>query len=125
MPYGDNMKQILASLRNPLIPATGTGSSAIAVSSAVVAVGTTQRLVFVTCHFSAAPAAAGSLTITLNANAGAAYDTLLYSASMIAVTDLVWQPDQDLYLVAGSAIDVAYANADGRTYGVQIVTEVH
>jgi len=104
--------------------AVGTGSAAIAVSSVAVAAGTSQRLTAVTVHLSAAPTTAGSLTIILNANAGAAYDTLLYSVSMVGVTDLLWQPDQDIYLVAGSAIDVAYANADGRTFGVEIMSEV-
>lgn len=102
----------------------GTGSGAIAVSASAPAGDRAHRLKSVTVHFDSAPASAGSLTITLDANAGAAYDTLLASRSMVGVTDYVYQPDHDLDLVAGDAIDVAYTNPDSRTYGVEITLEV-
>jgi hypothetical protein len=99
-----------------------TGAAAIA-ASATVPAGRHYRLVSVTCHFDVAPAAAGSFTVTLNANAAAAYDTLLATTSMVGVTDYLYQPDRDLILEGGSSIDVAYANADTRTYGCQITLE--
>jgi hypothetical protein len=99
-----------------------TGIVAIAATKAVAA-GTTRRLISVSVHYSAAPVSAGSLTITLNANAGAAYDLVLYSGSMIGVTDLLFVPDNDILLEAGDSIDLAYANPDGRTYGAQITFE--
>lgn len=100
----------------------GTGAAAIA-TSATVPAGMHHRLVSVSVHFDIAPAAAGSLTITLNANAGAAYDTLLATHSMVGVTNYVFQPDQPVILEGGDAVDVAYTNADSRTYGVQITME--
>lgn len=83
-----------------------------------------SRLVSVTVHLSAAPTSAGSLTITLDANSGAAYDTLFLSQSMISCTDLVFMPDTDFFLEDGDAIDVVYSNPDSKTYGVQITLEV-
>lgn len=105
-----------------LIKQEATGAGAIALSAAVSA--QRGRLISVTAHVGVAPASAGSLTVTLNAVAGAAYDTLLHSVSMIGVTDLVWTPDEPIYLKSGDAIDVAYANPDARTVGVQATLEV-
>ena len=98
---------------------TATGSAAIAASMAAPS-GQARRLVSVGVHFGVAPAAAGSLTVTLDAAAGAAYDTLLQSASMVGVTDWLWLPEQELILMPDDAVAVVYANADGRTYGVHI-----
>jgi hypothetical protein len=98
-----------------------TGSAAISASASIT---TASRLMSVTLHLSSAPTTAGSLTVTLNANAGAGYDTLLLSQSLVGITDLVWQPDADILLESGDAIDTAYANTDGRTYGIQITVEV-
>jgi len=71
---------------------------------------------------SAAPTTSENFTITLDANAGAVYDTLLYTLDLSAssTTDLAWFPDEPLLLEGGDAIDVAYANTDVGTYGVQI-----
>jgi len=79
-----------------------------------------RRLTDVHVHFDIAPVAAGDLTITLDAAAGAAYDTLLQTASMVGLTDYVWHPDEDLWMAPGDGIDVAYQNPDGRTYGLTI-----
>lgn len=98
---------------------TATGAAAIASTLAVPA-SRQRRLTDVHVHFSAAPAAAGNLTITLDANAGAAYDTLLQTASMVGLTDYVWHPDEDVWLEGDDAVDVAYANTDTRTYGLTI-----
>jgi len=102
----------------------GTGAAALATSMTVPA-GDTYRLVSVSCKFSAAPTTSQNYTITLNANAGAAYDVLLYTVdpSATSITTMLWQPDEPLYLVGGDAIDVAYTNTDTRTYGVQITVE--
>jgi hypothetical protein len=98
-----------------------TGAAAIAASMTVPA-GRAYRLISVSVKFSAAPTTSESLTITLDANAGAAYDALLYTInpSLLATTVICWFPDQPLYLEGGDAIDVAFTNTDTRTYGVQI-----
>ena len=102
-----------------------TGAAAISVANGatlVVPAGATYRLVSVTNKFSAAPTSAENFVITLNANAGAAYDVTLYSVdpAVDATTALVWFPDDSLLLEAGDSIDVTYTNTDTRTYGLQI-----
>ena len=98
-----------------------TGAAAIAATMTVPA-SATYRLISVTMHADAAATTSENFTITLDANAGAAYDTLLYSLDLSAAstTDLVWYPDEMLLLEGGDAIDVAFANTDTDTYGVQI-----
>lgn len=99
---------------------SGTATSgAIAVSLVVARV---ARVTSVTLNLDAAPTTSENLTITLNAVAGSAYDTLLYSLNLStgSTTDVVWMPDQPLWIQPGDAIDVAYANTDGNTYGVLI-----
>ena len=75
-------------------------------------------------HLSAAPTTAGSFTVRLDSADGAAYDVLVYSIdpSTASTTD-VFNNDLELLLVPGDALDVAYANADGRTIGVQMIFE--
>jgi hypothetical protein len=98
-----------------------TGAAAIATSYAPAAPAYLENI---TVHLSAAPTTAGSLTITLNANDGAAYDTLMRSESMVGLTDFVYQPDRPILIENGDAIAVAYANADTKTYGLRIVARV-
>jgi hypothetical protein len=102
----------------------GTGAAAIA-TSLTVPTGQTYQLTSVSCAFNVPPVTAEDFTITLNANAGPAYDVLLYTVdpSVTAVTTIYWQPNDVIYLEGGDAIDVAYANSDLATYGVQITAE--
>jgi hypothetical protein len=102
----------------------GTGAAGLA-TSCTVPVGDTYRVHSVTLHLNAAPTTSEDFTITLDADAGAAYDTLLYSLdlSTASTTDLLWQPDAPLFLEGGDALDVAYTNTDTGTYGVQITVE--
>ena len=102
----------------------GTGAAAIATSLTVPA-GRTYRLVSVTCKFNAAPTTSESLTVTLDAGAGAAYDVVLYSVdpSATSMTSMAWQPDKPVLLEGGDAIDVAFTNTNTKTYGVQITAE--
>ena len=102
----------------------GTGAAAIATSMTVPS-GGTYKLMSVSLNLNVAGTTSEAFTITLDANAGADYDVLLYTAdlSTSGVTDLVWMPDQPLYLEGGDAIDVAWANSELRTYGVQITME--
>ena len=78
------------------------------------------RLISVSCVFDIAPTTAENLTITLDDANGNDYDLLLYTldVSAGATTDILWQPDEELMLVGGDAIDVAYTGTDGRNYGL-------
>ena len=113
----------IQAFRTTPVVTTGTGSAAIAVSYAPNKV---FYLDAVTVHLSAAPTTAGDLTVTLDAADGAAYDTVLFSLdpSEQSDTDVVYIPDQPLLCVSGDAIAVAYANTDGRTYGLRIIARL-
>ena len=101
---------------------TATG----AITGTYVATGN-ERLCSVTLHLNAAPTGTVSepFTVTLDANDGSAYDTLLVSVDPYTkgLTDYVFLPDGDFYLENGDAIDLAFANAESKIYGAQIVME--
>ena len=101
-----------------------TGAAAVA-SSATVPTGENYRLVSITVHFSSAPTTSEVLTVKLNANAGAAYDTTLYSLnpSTGSTTDIVYQPTYPLVLEGDDSVDIAFTNTDTRTYGIQITLQ--
>ena len=98
-----------------------TGAAAVAIE---LAPGTQFRVIEVRGHLSAA-GGAGNLTVTVDANAGAAYDTVLKTQDMTSVTDLMYQPDTPFYLDADDKILIAWENASARTYGITIVYEVY
>lgn len=104
-----------------LVKTSATGTGAITASHATTA---NEKLCSVTLHFNTAPTTSQNFTITVDANDGSNYDYLLFSIdpSASSLTDLVWFPDGELYLEMGDAVDLAYTNTDGRTYGVQITT---
>lgn len=99
---------------------TETAALAIAAS---LATEKAAQILSVRCKFSAAPTTAGDFTVTRNAGAGAGYDTVEYTVdpSVAATVSISWTPDSELWLVPGDSLDVAYTNADTRTYGVEIV----
>jgi hypothetical protein len=69
---------------------------------------------------------AGDLTVKQDAIAGAAYDTVLLTQDMTAVTDLVYIPSNPMQFSRGDKIVVAWANAGNKTYGVEVyVRQVH
>ena len=92
--------------------ATGSGNIAETVNP-----GRAFALESVTVHLSAA-GGANNLTVTLDANAGAAYDVVLKTQDMSAVTDLVWKPERPIECVNGDKIVIAWTNGSGRTYGL-------
>ena len=94
-----------------------TGAAAIATT---VAPGVPWQLESVRVHLSAA-GGAGDLTITVDHSAGANYDTLLLTQDMTAVTSLIWTPDRPIEFLAEDEVDIAWANANTRTYGLEIV----
>ena len=63
---------------------------------------------------------AGNLTVTIDANAGAAYDYLLATQDMTSVTNYSYQPTRPINLDAGDKIVIAWANAGTKTYGIEV-----
>jgi len=108
----------------PHFVCVSTGSVAIASSCTVNNV---IRVKQVTIHLSVAPTTSEKLTIKLDANAGAVYDTDLHvvDPSDKSLTDIVWVPDGGaLLMVLGDSLDITYANTDARTYGIQVYYEL-
>ena len=94
-----------------------TGAAAIAMT---VAPAVAFQIEEVRVYLSAGGAAT-NLTITIDSAAGAAYDTVLLTQAMNAVTDLAWQPTRPFILSPGDEIDIAYANGGAATYGVEVI----
>ena len=95
---------------------TATGAAAI---STTVSPGRAFALESVAVHLSAA-GGAGNLTVTVDANAGAAYDVVLKTIDMTSITDWVWQPERPIELASGDKVVIAWANAGEKTYGLTV-----
>jgi hypothetical protein len=93
-----------------------TGAAAL---SETIDPGEAFQLEHVKIHLSAA-GGAGDLTVTIDANAGAAYDVVLKTQDMTAVTDFVWSPERPISFENGDKMVVAWANANTRTYGLEV-----
>ena len=94
-----------------------TGNAAIATT---VTMAVRWRLLAVKLHLSAVGGAVENFTATLDSVTAAAYDTVHYSLNMNAVADLVWVPDPNIFFEAADELDFAYANTNGRTYGLEV-----
>lgn len=99
--------------------ATGSG----AISGSFSAGSATKKVASVTVHLSGAPTGTGNLTITLDTT-GTAYEALYLAQSMVGVTDFVWFPDGEVFLISGDALLIQYPNPDGKTYGLQVTLEL-
>lgn len=90
-----------------------------------VPVGSQRDVVSVELHLSAAPTTSEYFIVTKDSLGGAEYDVVAYKVdpSATSMTDLVWRPEQPYILIGGDAIDVTYANADGRVWGLTITTK--
>ena len=95
----------------------GTGAGAIAET---ISPGDGYRLVSVCIHNGTAPTTVANNVITFQPEVGSAYYTLLNTQGMAGVTDLVWQPSRDLFFAANDALNIAWANADNVTYGLNV-----
>jgi len=98
-----------------------TGSSAIATS---INPGAPFDLLEVRLHLNAV-GGAGNLTITVNDGTGSGYDTVVLTEDMTTLTDVVY-PDNDKKhcLFSGDSVDIAWANANSRTYGLTVVYQL-
>lgn len=102
-----------------------TGAVAVAYVTTDAVAETGPCLKHFLLHLSAA-GGAGTLTIKLKSRLGTAYDTILVSQDMTAVTDFVWIPEEDggHQLFPGDKIQVDWANANLRTYGYTALYKV-
>jgi len=99
-----------------VLKSVSTGAAAI---STTISPSSAFAIDSIQLHLSAA-GGGDNLTVTVDAYDGAAYDTVLYTQDMTAVTDLYWQPDRPIELENGDKVIVAWANAGGKTYGLTV-----
>ncbi len=115
-------RQIVVTVNGPDTVYSATAlTGALSLSTAL-----TTRFKFkqATIHLNTAPTSAGSITLTLDALDGPAYDTLLRSVDPSdGRTDVVFEPASDVIYEAGDKLTLAYANPDNRTFGVRLVVE--
>lgn len=116
-----NLKVVTVPRNKPTVT-NATGSSAI---STTTSVSDNFKLNSITVHFDSAPTTSEDLTVTIDANDGSEYDTVVFSTdpSEDSATDVVFIPDGELLLENGDEIQVDYTNTDGNTYGLRIVTQ--
>lgn len=109
--------------RTEIMELEARGLRQIATGAAAVAMNIKPTVPFrlreIRIHLSAA-GAGGSLTATVNSSDGAPYDINLITQDMTSVTDLVWQPDKPLQFESADEIDIAWANAGAKTYGIVV-----
>ena len=98
---------------------TQRATGAVAIST-TLAPGVPWQLESIRVHLDAA-GGAGDLTATINHGTAAVYDIVLLTQDMTAVTDLVWSPERPMEFLAGDELDIAWANAGTKTYGLEIV----
>ena len=98
---------------------TSTANQADTLTSPACPERTAQKLLFVTCTYSAAPTQAG-VTIELDSGAGAGFDATLSTGSA-NTQDTVYIPDHEVWIVPGDAIRVsAPAGGAGITANIAI-----
>lgn len=110
--------------RVPIITPTTGNDTTIATLNP----GAAYKLLGIRIHFGSALAAAETLTVTLNANAGGAYDVVLFSSDLgtAGITDVViaFGGDEDFF-VAGDQIVVALsANTGSDVWGCETIHEL-
>lgn len=64
---------------------------------------------------------AGNFTITLNHGTNAALDVVMVTQDMTTATSVHWIPTRPVVLSRDDVLDCAYANANNKTYGCEII----
>ena len=94
-----------------------TGAVAIATT---IAPGFKWALKEIRVHLSAA-GGAGDLTATIDSGTAAAYDIVILTQDMTSVVDLISQLDTPMIFGEDDELDIAWANANSRTYGLEVI----
>lgn len=94
-----------------------TGAVAIA---STLAPGIPWQLESIRIHLSAA-GGAGDFTATLDHGVAAEYDLVVLTVDMTTVIDYLWTAERPVEFDAGVELDLAWANANTRTYGLEVL----
>lgn len=119
MALATKLKEIDIASRIEVFSDASLANTAITVTSPV---GALRHILLVTITYSATITV--DPTITLNSGLGSAYDTLLQSVdSGAGATDMVWIPDEELWIMDDDVLDVlAPAGGGGITSAIAIYT---
>lgn len=82
--------------------------------------GTNWRFEGLRVHLSAA-GGAGDFTATIDHHKGAAFDFNILTEDMTTTIDLIYAPARPMEFREGDKLVIAYANANTRTYGLEVV----
>ena len=107
----------------PVNEYNSTGTGALSLSTAEIG---RFRFVRASIKFSVKPSAAEDATITLDANAGSAYDNVerrVTPADGTGTGDVVFKGNADDIYSKDDQLVLAFANSDGRTFGAILVVE--
>ena len=118
--WEDDIRSLLTALPDDVpVLEFHRATGAVAIAS-TLAPSTDWQLEGIRVHLSAA-GGAGSLTATIDSGVNAVYDIVLLTQDMTAVINLVWAPERPMVFSDGDELDIAYANANTRTYGLEIL----
>ena len=95
-----------------------TGAGALA---ATIAPGVAFQIEEIRVHLGSASATSENITVTLDHAEGAAYDVVLKAQDMNAVVDFVWIPARPAIIPTGSEVDIAWANTNTETFGLEVL----
>jgi len=101
---------------NPVALTIGKNGTVAAFSQGF---GNSFQILGVYVHADADPGA-NNLTISIDSQIAAAYDTILVVQSMNGVTDYFWLPDGELILHGSEDFIVSAANVVGVTFGITV-----
>lgn len=101
---------------------TSTSNQADTMTSTACPERSAQKLLYVTCTYSAAPTQAG-VTVEIDSGAGTGFDATL-STGAANIQDTVWLPESEVWIVPGDAIRVsAPAGGAGITSNIVIALD--
>ena len=74
-------------------------------------------------HATSANSTSENITVSVDADRGASWDTNIYTKDMNTLVDLVYYPDKPILLEANDLMEFVYANTDAVTWGLKICTK--
>lgn len=104
-------------IRAPYVAETPGGTETVSVALAPNFDG---ELISFEIHLSSASATSENLTITNNANAGAAYDVNILTKDMNTVQDYIRKFHPPDKFLKGDLIQLVWANSNSRTWGIML-----
>ena len=104
-----------------VVEATGSGAMSVEVTHDHA-----WRLHGFDMHINTAPTTAEDMTITKDADKGAAYDTVIDTIAMAGKTDIAQQATRPLAMKADDKLIFEWTNTDARTWAITVnIEKIH